>query len=80
MNTIHLSTAQAMLQRPAPVDLVVWRSSGKNAGELLHYDNCISRRYDYYEGTRTVKLLNSNEIRKVRDVCIYSINGMEVFL
>ena len=62
MNTIHLSTAQAMLQRPDPVDLVVWRSSGKNAGELLHYDNCISLRYDYYEGTRTVKLLNSNEI------------------
>ena len=68
MNAIHLSTAQAMLQRPDPVDLVVWR------------DNCISLRYDYYEGTRTVKLLNSNEIRKVRDVCIYQINGMEVFL
>ena len=57
-----------------------WRSTGKNAGELLHYDNCISLRYDYYEGTRTIKLLNSNEIRKVRDICIYQINGMEVFL
>ena len=80
MNAIHLSTAQAMMQRPDPVDLVVWRSSGKNAGELIRYDNCISLHYYYYEGTRTVKLLTSNQIRRVRDVCIYSINGMEVFL
>ena len=80
MNSIHLSTAQAMMQRPDPVDLVVWRSSGKNAGELIRYDNCISLHYDYYEGTRTVKLLVSNQIRKVRDVCILSINGLEVFL
>ena len=80
MNSIHLSTAQAMMQRPDPLDLVVWRSSGKNAGELIRYDNCISLHYDYYEGTRTVKLLASNQIRKVRDVCILSINGLEVFL
>lgn len=80
MNAIHLSTAQAMMQRPDPVDLVVWRSSGKNAGELIRYDNCISLHYDYYEGTRTVKLLTSNQIRRVRDVCISRINGLEVFL
>jgi len=69
-----------MMQRPDAVDLVVWRSSGKSAGELLHYDNCISLKYDFYSGTRTIKLLTSNEIRKVRDVCISRINGLEVFL
>ena len=80
MNAIHISTAQAMMSRPDPVDLDVWRSSGKSAGEILHYENCISVHYDYYEGTRTIKLLKSNQIRKVRDVCILKINGMEVFL
>jgi len=80
MQSIHLSTAQAMLLRPDPVDLVVWRTSGTNAGELLRYDNCISLHFDYYSGTRTVKLLTSNQIRRVRDVCIYKINEMEVFL
>ena len=80
MNAIHISTAQAMIMRPDPVDLVVWRSTGKNAGELIHYDNCISINFDFYEGTRTVKLLKSNQIRKLRDVCIHQINGMEVFL
>jgi len=37
-------------------------------------------KYDFYSGTRTIKLLTSNEIRKVRDVCISRINGLEVFL
>lgn len=69
-----------MMQRPDPVDLVVWRSSGANAGELIRYDNCISLKYDFYEGTRTIKLLNSNQVRRVRDVCIHSINGLEVFM
>lgn len=80
MQAIHLSTAQAMMQRPDAVDLVVWRSSGNNAGELIRYDNCISLKYDFYEGSRTIKLLNSNQVRRVRDVCIHSINGLEVFL
>ena len=33
-----------------------------------------------YKGTRRIKLLDSREIRTVRDVCIFEINGMEVFL
>ena len=62
-------------------------------------------RYDFYKGTRRIKLLESREccwqvsksinkfcfynerkqfrrsqIRTVRDVCIFEINGMEVFL
>ena len=76
MNAIHLSTAQAMMLRPDPVDLVVWKSNGS----LLHYPNVISLKYDFYAGTRRIKFLRSNEIRTIRDVCISRINGLEVFL
>lgn len=76
MQAIHLSTAQMMMQRPDPVDLTVWRSDGA----ILTYENCISLKYDFYAGTRTIKLLASNQVRRVRDVCIRSINGLEVFL
>jgi len=65
-----------MLQQPDPVDLQVWSTKG----EILTYKNCISLKFDFYSGTRTVKLLDSNQVRKVRDVCIHQINGMEVFL
>ena len=76
MNAIHLSTAQAMMLRPDPVELVVFKSDGS----LLHYPSVISLKYDFYAGTRTIKFLRSGEIRTVRDVCISKINGLEVFL
>lgn len=76
MQSIHISTAQQMMLRPDPVDLVVWKSDGS----LLSYPNVISLKFDFYKGTRRIKFLASNEIRTVRDVCIAKINGMEVFL
>ena len=33
-----------------------------------------------YKGTRRMKLLDSNEIRQLRDVCIFGVNGMEVYM
>ena len=50
------------------------------AREILHYRNAVPLRYDFYKGTRRVKLLDSREIRTIRDVCIFEINGMEVYM
>ena len=58
------------------VDLSLWKING----EILHYRNAVPLRYDFYKGTRRIKLLDSREIRTIRDVCIFEINGMEVFL
>lgn len=76
MNAIHLSTAQHMLLRPDAVDLDIYTADGR----LLHLANCISLKYNFYSGTRTVKILSSNQIRTVRDVCIARINSLDVFL
>lgn len=40
----------------------------------------ISLRYDFFCGTRRMKLLDSNEIRQLRDVCIFEVNGVEVYM
>ena len=37
-------------------------------------------RYNFYQGTRQMKLLDSHQIRQVLDVCIFEINGLTVFL
>lgn len=74
---LHISQARKMLEHGQPVDLTVVRL--KN-GALIRYDNAVSLRYDYYKGTRTIKLLNSGEIRTVHDVCIIGIDDFEVFL
>ena len=76
MTSVHLSTARKMLESPDPVNLKVWTK----AGEILELRNCVSLRFDFYKGTRRVKLLDSRQIRQIRDTLIFSINDMEVFL
>lgn len=73
---IHISTARTMLNSGDPVDLDVWKSDGS----ILHLRNGISLRYNFYGGWRNVKILSSGECRRVRDVCIFRVNDLEVFL
>ncbi|WP_337363567.1 hypothetical protein [Prevotellamassilia timonensis] len=61
-----------MLQSPEPVGIKLWTYSGEI--------QCRPLRYDFYKGTRRMKLLDSNEIRQLRDVCVFEINGMEVLM
>lgn len=65
-----------MLKSPDPVDITLWTSSG----EIQHWERCVPLKYDFYGGTRRFKILSSGQIRQARDVCIFNINGMEVFL
>lgn len=73
---IHLNTARQMLNSPEPVDLTIVTAKG----EVQTYKNCIGLKTDHYNGVRNVKLLDSGQIRKIRDCLIIGINGMEVFL
>ena len=70
---IHITTLKRMLQSLEPVDIKLWTRSG----EIQCWHRCISLRYDFYKGTRRMKLLDSNEIRQLRDACVFEINGME---
>ena len=75
-NSVHISTARAMLNSGDPVDITAWDSKGA----ILHIHRCISLRYSFYGGWRNVKILSSGECRKIRDCCIFRVNGLEVFL
>ncbi len=65
-----------MLNRPEPVDIRLWTRTG----EIPEWRRCISIKYDHYKGTRKFKLLDSNQIRQMRECCLFELNGMEVFL
>lgn len=73
---IHISTARKVLDSGDPVDIKVWAKDGR----VLNFKNCVSLRYNFRSGTRQIKLLASNQIRKIRDVCLFEINDLEVFL
>ena len=72
---IHISTARAMLNSGDPVDLT-WLASD---GSVLSH-KVVSLRYDFRGGWRNVKILPSGVCRRVRDVCMMSVSGLEVFL
>ena len=74
--SVHITTARQMLNSGDPVDISVWRSDGS----ILKLRNVISLRYTFYGGWRNIKLLTSGEIRKIRDICIFAVNRLEVFL
>ncbi len=73
---VHITTARQMLNSGDPVDISVWRSDGS----ILELRNVISLRYSFYGGWRNIKLLQSGQMRKIRDCCIFRVNGLEVFL
>lgn len=72
---IHISTLRKILDSPEPSEIRLWTRSG----EIQQWTRCISLKYDFYKGTRQMKLLDSNQIRQLRDVCIFEINGIEVY-
>jgi len=76
MQSIHITTLRKILSSPEPIDIRLWTRSG----EIQSWHRCISLRYDFYKGTRRMKLLDSNEIRQFRDVCIFEVNGIEVYM
>lgn len=78
-HAIHYTTALTMLYSGDPVDISFW----KRNGEIVHLHNCIAlpnKAAARYSGTQNFKLLASGQIRKIRHVCIFRINGLEVFL
>ena len=76
MNSIHISTARLILNRPDPVDIQLWTSKG----EIQEWRRCVCIKYDHYKGIRKFKLLDSNQIRPTRECQIFGLNGMTVFL
>lgn len=74
--TIHINQARAMLDTGQPVRLTVVK---KNGG-VMTIDNAVSLSYDVYTGMRSIKVLQSNQIRSIRDCLIIGVNEQEVFL
>lgn len=73
---IHITTLREMLKHPDPVDLVVVTKDGR----VLALNNCVGLKFDLYKGTRRIKMLDSGQIRTVRDILILSVNGCEVMI
>lgn len=76
MKRLHISTVRKILEAPEPVDLKVW----KKDGTIMLLRDVVSLKYNFYQGTRQIKILKSNQIRTIRDCLIFSLNDCEVIL
>ena len=76
MQSIHITTLRKILYSPEPIDIRLWTRSG----EIQSWHRCISLKYDFYKGTRWMKLLDSNEIRQLRAVRIFEVNGRGIYV
>ena len=52
----------------------------RHCEEWRGWHRCISLKYDFYKGTRRMKLLDSNQFRQLRDVCVFEVNDLVVFM
>ncbi len=76
VDILGTTALRKILDSPEPVDIRLWTRSG----EIQHWNRSISLKYDFYKGTRRMKLLDSNQIRQLRDVCVFEVNGVEVYM
>lgn len=59
-----------------PFNATVW----KKDGSIIEYQDAVTLTYEPTKGTRRIKLLKSNLVRTLRDVCIFKINDLNVYI
>lgn len=77
MKAIHLNDARKILDSGQPCNLRVWKLK---TGDILVYKGVSCIGSHFRGGTHRILLPNSMVIREFRDVTLFEINGMEVFL
>lgn len=75
-STIHITTARKMLNSGDPMDIRFWKSDGS----IVNANNVICTSSSFENNTINIMFLDSKQIRKVRVISIFDINGMEVFI
>lgn len=77
MIAIHLNDARKILDSGQPCNLRVWKLS---TGDILVYKGVRCIGSHFRGGVHRILLPNSTLLREFRDVTLFEINGMKVFL
>lgn len=74
---IHMSDALRLLDSGRPVDLKVWKLKD---GSILEYRGVVCVGGHWRRGTHRIKILRSGLIREFRDITLFEINNMSIYL
>lgn len=75
-SSIHITTARKMLSSGDPMDIRFWKADGS----IITANNVICTSSNFANNTINIMFIESKQIRKVRVISIFEINGMEVFI
>lgn len=77
IKVIHIKDALRLLETGRPCNLRLWKMS---TGDILEYKGATCIGSHWRGGRHRVKLPNSELIREFRDITLFEINSMEIFL
>jgi len=74
---IHRNDALRMLETGQPCDLKVWKLS---TGDIIEYKGVRCVGSHWRGGTHKIAIPMSTLLREFRDITLFEINGLEIFL
>lgn len=79
-SAIHLKEAQLFLDECRRTREKVWVTALKKDGSIRHYDGWIVQSSHWTAGTHDLLNPKSGQVRKVRDVLIFNVNGHPLYI
>lgn len=77
MKSIHKRDALRLLEDRQPHTIKVWKLS---TGDILTYKDCICHSADRRCGTHKIRVPLSGVLREFRDITMFEIDGLSVYL
>ena len=76
LTSIHRNDAMRLLEDGQPHTLRLWKLS---TGDILEYKDAVCTSHHTEGGTHNVRLPRSGLVRKLRDVSVFEIDGMNIY-
>lgn len=77
MKAIHKKDALRLLEDRQPHTIRVWKLS---TGDILQYTDCVCHSADRRRGTHKIRVPLSGVLREFRDITLFEIDGLSVYL
>lgn len=77
LKAIHHNDAMRLLESGEPCNLRLWKIS---TGDILEYKGVRCVGGHWRGGTHLLRMPNSNLLRRCRDITVFEINGMKIFM
>lgn len=73
---LNIETARTIIESKEPFDVSFWTKDG----EIIHARNVVCTSTNFQKNSVNLKFIDSGEIRKIKALLIFNINGEEIFL